>query len=255
MEGPLKPARPRRIVALLCRTSDRGPEGARGAAELAELLDARSIGSLSDPHDGAFREDLRDSHGCLLEAGGQIDDALDAGEVPVLLAGDCSIAISTLPVIARHRPDAHVLWIDAHGDFNTPATTSSDYLGGMSLAGACGLWNTGFEGAVDPARVVMHGVRDVQGGERVALDTRGVHVIGDARPLAGHAVFVHLDLDVLDPQVMPARFPAPGGLTPTALRRLLADVAGTCEIVGAEVTSHVPGHSEMAADVIAPLLA
>ena len=175
--------------------------------------------------------------------------------MPVLLAGDCSIAVSTLPVVARHRPDVHVLWVDAHGDFNTPDTTSSSYLGGMCLAGACGLWDTGFEGAFDPSQVVMHGVRDVEGGERVALDTKGVNVIQDARPLAGRAVFVHLDLDVLDPQVLPARFPAPGGLTPTALRRFLADVAGTCEVIGVEVTSHVPGHSEMAADAIAPLLA
>ena len=53
---------------------------------------------------------------------------------------DCSVCITTLP--ARRcaaRPDARVLWLDAHGDFNTPDTTPSGFLGGMCLAGACGL--------------------------------------------------------------------------------------------------------------------
>ncbi|MDQ3849885.1 MAG: arginase family protein [Actinomycetota bacterium] len=257
MDRALSPHAPRerRIVALLCRTSDRGSEGSEGARELAELLDARTIGTLAEPREGDFEEDLRDSRGCLLEAGGQVDDALDAGEVPILLAGDCSIAICTLPVLARHRPDARVLWLDAHGDFNTPDTTTSRYLGGMCLAGACGLWDTGFAGTVDPARVVMHGVRDLGGAERVALDRRGVNVVSDAGPLAGLPIFVHLDLDVLDPGVLPTRFPAPGGMFPEDLRRLLAAVGATCELVGAEVTSLVPGHGELAADLLAPLLA
>ena len=61
-----------------------------------------------------------------------MDDALAAGEVPVLLAPECSIALTTLPAVAGHRPDAKVLWLDAHGDFNTPQTTASGYLGGMA---------------------------------------------------------------------------------------------------------------------------
>ena len=51
--------------------------------------------------------------------------------------------MGTLPALARTRGDAKLLWLDAHGDFNTPETTGSGYLGGMCLAGACGLWDTG----------------------------------------------------------------------------------------------------------------
>lgn len=245
----------RQVVGLLCRTSDRGPDGARGTRELAELLDARMVGSPGEPRPAGWADDLRDSHGCLLEAGGQLDDAIDAGRVPILLAGECSIAISTLPVLVRRHPRARVLWLDAHADFHSPQTTRSGYLGGMCLAGACGLWDTGFGSGVDPPRVIMHGVRELEGAERVALDRGGVHRIDDAALLEGLEVFVHLDLDVLDPDVFPARLPVDGGLSPSELRAFLAETARICTIVGAEITSAAPGHGELVADAIAPLLA
>jgi arginase len=244
----------RQIVSLLCRTADRGPEAAQGTKELAELLDARIIGSPGEPRAWGWEEDLRASRGCLLEAGGQLDDAFDAGRVPIMLAGDCSICIATLPVLVRHRPRAHVLWIDAHGDFHTPDTTMTGYLGGMCLAGACGLWETGFGEGPEPARIVMHGVREIDGGERVNLDTSGVHRIDDPAPLAGLEVFVHVDLDVLDPDDLPAAFPVDDGLSPKLLREFLAEVTRSCTVLGAEITSAAPGYGEVAADAIAPLL-
>jgi len=245
----------RQITALLCRTSDRGPQAAAGTRELAELLDARIIGTPGEPQTLGWEEDLRVSRGCLLESGGQVCDALEAGRVPVLLAGECAVSVATLPVVVRARPDVRVLWLDAHGDFNTPATTASGYLGGMCLAGACGLWDTGFGAGLDPARVIMHGVRDLDGGERVALDRCGVYRAGDAAPLEGMELFVHVDLDVLDPDVFPASFPAPGGLSPVALRTFLTEVSRVATIVGAEITSAAPGFGEVAVDAIAPLLA
>ena len=88
----------------------------------------------------------------------------------------------------------------------------------MGLAGACGVWETGFDGpCLDPSRVVMCGVRDVDAGEQVLLETHGVSRIERpsrlADALAGREVFVHLDLDVLDPSVVDGfPFPVPGGL-------------------------------------------
>ncbi|MDX6720269.1 MAG: arginase [Solirubrobacteraceae bacterium] len=245
----------RHVVALLCRTSDRAPDGALGTRELAELLDARLVGSPGEARRSGWADDLRDSRGCLLEAGGQLDDAIGAGRVPILLAGECSIAISTLPVLVRRHPPARVLWIDAHADFHSPQTTRSGYLGGMCLAGACGLWDTGFGSGVDPPRVIMHGVRELEGAERVALDRGGVHRIDDPALLEGLEVFVHLDLDVLDPDVFPALLPVAGGLSPAELRAFLAEAAGACTIVGAEITSAAPDHGELVVDAIAPLLA
>jgi len=67
-------------------------------------------------------------------------------------------------------------------------------------------------------------------------------------------LFVHLDLDVLDPDVFPASFPAPGGLSPQALRDFLAQVGAVADVVGAEITAAAPGHAELVAGAITPLL-
>jgi arginase len=245
----------RQVVGLLCRTSDRAPDGAQGTLELAELLDARIVGAPGVPRTSDWADDLRDARGCLLEAGGQLDDAIEAGRVPILLAPECSIAVSTLPVLIRRHPQARVLWLDAHADFHTPQTTSSGYLAGMCLAGACGLWDTGFGAGIEPPRVIMHGVREVDGAERVALDRGGVHRVDFPELLEGLEVFVHLDLDVLDPEVFPARLPVDGGLSAGDLRAFLANLAAVCTIVGAEVTAAAPEHGEMVVDAITPLLA
>jgi arginase family enzyme len=249
VDGTLTPVRDVSVVALLCRTSDRVPHGAAGAEALAATLAGRAgaiprlIGSPGTPRATAWEDDLRDARGCLLEAGGQLDDALVEGRFPVLLASDCSICVATLPALARRLPAVRVLWLDAHADFNTPETTPSAFLGGMCLAGACGLWDTGFGGDLDPARVLMCGVREVDAGERPLLDTRGVGRV-DGRPstvaglLAGEQVFIHLDLDVLDPAELPGTaFPAGGGFGLDGLSALLAEVAASADVVGAEITS------------------
>jgi len=95
----------RQITALLCRTSDRGTGAATGTKELAGLVGARIIGSPGEPRSSCWEDDLRDSRGCLLEAGGQVDDTFVAGRAPILLAGECSVAVATLPVVVRHHPD------------------------------------------------------------------------------------------------------------------------------------------------------
>ncbi len=247
----------RHLVALLCRTSDRSPSGMAGAAALADLLDARTIGTVGEPKSSPYADDLADSRGCLLEAGGQLDDAFEAGKVPVLIAGACSISATTLPVLARHHPDALVLWLDAHADFNTPETSASQFLGGMCLSGACGLWDTGFGAGMDPAQVIMFGVRDVDGGEQVLLERNGVGTVDRPGLLAdlldSRKVFIHLDLDILDPEVLPADFPADGGLDFEQLRRLLDLVCGAANLVGIEVTGAHPDFARDIAEALAPV--
>jgi arginase family enzyme len=254
------------LVGMLCRTAERAPGAADGTRalvrELAEQHDvrARLIGSPSAVREASWQEDLRDSRGCLLEAGGQVDDALAGGAYPVLVGADCSISLTTLPAVVRHRPDATVLWLDAHGDFNTPDTSTSHYLGGMCLAGACGVWDPGLGlPRVDPAAVVMCGVRDIDGGELVLLETHGVvrmtrpGLLADA--LEGREVFIHLDLDVLDPSVLPAQFPASGGLSDGGLRTLLAEVAGACDLLGCEITGFAtPELAELVATIVDPIV-
>ena len=259
-----------------CRTSDRTSAAGEGAEALAAALEerlgiaGRRVGSPQAPRIGDWQEDLLDSRGCLLEAGGQVDDALAAGRFPILLAGDCSICTTTLPTVVRHHPEARVLWLDAHGDFNTPGSTPSGFLGGMCLAAACGRWDAALmdpaDPALDPSHVVLCGVRDLDPGERAALELAGVP--GVARPsevpdlLRGAEVYVHLDLDVLDPTVFPAQFPAPGGLSAAGLHSLIAEVARASTVVGLEVTAfHAPEDpaerrrlADLVADAAEPLL-
>ena len=240
------------LVLLSCRTSDRSPGGVLGAQTLAPLIgkrlgiEPRTIGSAAEPRETSYDEDLRESRGCLLEAGGQVDDALAGGRVPVIAAADCSISVTTLPAALRHRPDAKVLWLDAHGDYNTPDTTGSGYLGGMCLAGACGEWDAGLGDTIAPDQVVLAGVRDLDGGERELLERSSATVIGASvvetlvavkNALDGAPAFVHLDLDVLDPEEFPAAVPAPGGLSSDKLYDLMEAVAEDSELVGLEITA------------------
>ena len=247
---------------MLCRISERVPHATRALA-LALGDEPRFIGSEEEPRTAAWQDDLRDARGCLLEAGGQVDDALADGRFPLLVAGDCSIAMTTLPAVRRHRPDAHVLWLDAHGDFNTPETTTSGFLGGMALAGAVGEWDPGLAEPFPAGRVVMAGVRDLDPPEREALERSPATVVGAGldtlvavqNALDRAPVFVHLDVDVLEPEDMPAQFPVPGGLRPDKLYDLLEAVADECEVVGVEVTAFVDAdHAGAVASVVEPLL-
>jgi arginase len=250
------------VVALRCRTSDRTPAAGRGVDELAPLVgehlgvQPRVIGEPGEPREDTYDEVLRDGRGCLLEAGGQVEDALGGGNLPVLLAAECSIALTTLPAVLAARPEARVLWLDAHADFNTPESTPSGYLGGMGLAGACGRWDPGLgRDPIPQERVVLAGVRDLDMLEREALEGGPVTVIGASpvetlvavkNALDGAPVYVHLDLDVIDPESFPAQFPAPGGLAPDKLYDVLEAVVAESELVGMEVTAFEAPEDEVA---------
>ena len=129
-----------------------------------------------------------------------------------------------------------MLWIDAHGDLNTPETTPSGNVHGMPLAAALGRAGPAFESeswtlpAVEAERVSVIGARDLDDGERELirevglavhtmseLDRRGIEaVVGEALERAAGAAFVHvsLDMDALDPDVAPGvGTPVRGGLT------------------------------------------
>ncbi len=240
-----------RVITLVCRTSDRVLDGIRGSVTLAPMfaehlgIESDTIGSAAPAKVAPWSEDLDEARGCLLEAGGQVEEALNAGLAPVLLHAECSVALTTLPAIARIRPDARILWLDAHVDYNSPDTTESQYLAGMALSGACGEWDAELDtGFVDPARVVIAGARDIEGGERELVEGSGVTLIEgraalDELPaaLGDDPVFVHLDLDVLEEGELPVKFPTKGGLEIAELRQLLMAVASNREVIGFEVAN------------------
>ena len=189
--------RPLRITCLRARTSDRTDGAGAGAQALAERLGGRVLGVPSPGRPRDWSEDLPEAMPVLELAAAELSAALDQGELPLLTASDCSICIATLPTVARRVPGVRFLWIDAHGDFNTPETTPSGFLGGMCLAAACGRWDAGWPDTIDPASVSFLGVRDLDPEERVEVERAG---IGEGMPDHG-PVYVHLDVDGLDPSV------------------------------------------------------
>jgi arginase len=162
-------------------------------------------------------------------------DSVEAHEQVIFLGGDHSISIGTVAGITRNEP-VGLLWIDAHGDFNTPETSPSGNIHGMSVAALLGqgparLVNIGHSGPkLQPEQVVMIGVRDLDGDERSHLRKSGIRVftireideLGMAtvcklaldRLQAFKHLHVSLDLDGLDPEVAPGvGTPVPGGLS------------------------------------------
>jgi arginase family enzyme len=225
--------RPLRVTCLRGRTSDRTDGAGAGAEALARALGGRVLGEAEPGAPRDWSEDLPAARPVLEAAAAEVSVALDQGELPLLTASDCTICIATLPTVARRVPGLRVLWFDAHGDFNTPESTPSGFLGGMCLAAACGCWDAGWPGTIDPAAVSFLGVRDLDPGERVEVEHAGV---GTGVPAEG-PVFVHLDVDVLDPSVLAAQFPVPGGLQAAEVRGVLERLRDEGRLVGLEVTA------------------
>jgi arginase len=165
----------------------------------------------------------------------EVELVREEGLLPLVLGGDHSIAIGTLSGLAADGQGG-VLWLDAHGDLNTPETTPSGNVHGMPLAAALGLCGAAFarDGlrlpAVDPKRVAIVGVRSLDPGEKALvrdlgiavytisdLDRRGVEpVIEEALARVSGGAFVHVsvDLDVVDPEFAPGvGDPVLGGLS------------------------------------------
>ncbi|MBM2845103.1 MAG: Arginase family protein [Bacteroidetes bacterium] len=159
---------------------------------------------------------------------------------PLVLGGDHSIAVGTISGIAayckRKRKKLGVLWVDAHGDINTPSTSPSGNIHGMPLAAVLGLGPRdlahlgGRQRKVDPANVALVGIRSLDDGEKRHLKQTGVHVftMPDIDRQGIHRVmkkalsrvtdgtdYVHvsLDLDAVDPTIAPGvGTPVKGGL-------------------------------------------
>lgn len=167
--------------------------------------------------------------------------SLAAGHLPAFVGGDHSLSMGTISGVARHCATTgkplFVLWVDAHGDFNTPATSETGNIHGMPLALLCGEPDFGpdyegeWRGLVDPRNVTIFGARSIDRPERQLLERRGVDVVDMRRidemgvvalmrdvlarveAVGGH-LHVSLDVDVIDPSIAPgAGTPVAGGLT------------------------------------------
>jgi arginase len=179
-----------------------------------------------------------------------------AGRFPLVLSGNCNSVIGTLAGLAPAR--RAIFWFDAHGDLHTPESTASGFLDGTGLAAALGLgWHAlvtsvpGFQ-PVAPELTWLLGARDLDPAETALLAKLPVTLVPVDRmahlpeilasaPLDDALGYIHLDLDVLDPQVGQANsLPVPGGLTVEQLNAAIVAIRARTPLGAAALASYAP---------------
>jgi arginase len=187
------------------------------------------------------------------ELAGVVQDVIGQGGFPLVLGGDHSIAMGTIAGVARARGGAPgVIWVDAHGDINTPLTSHTGNVHGMPVHFALQ------EHAVDPQRMVFIGLRDVDEGEKKVIRELGVkafpmadvdrlgmsRVIDEALAIVAegeNSVHISFDMDGVDPQEAPGvGTPVPGGITYREAHLLMEAVAESGTLGSLEITETNP---------------
>jgi arginase len=203
-----------------------------------------------------------------------VANAIEEGDRPLVLGGDHSIAIGSVGGASKDQ-NIGLLWLDAHGDFNTPTTSPSGNVHGMPIAAMLGrgeFADTSWANAdIDEENIAMVGLRDIDDDERVAIrdsdmttftmsdiDRRGlVPVVEDANAAARDGVdvlHVSLDMDVLDPNEAPGvGTPVRGGATyreAHAAMELIADTDAVRSMEVVEVNPILDSHNRTAELVV-----
>ena len=247
-------------IALVEVPYDLGAEG-HGAARAAQGLARASAESLGiSVTRVARRTRFRDTGSASLavnrELGEAVRSALAAQLVPVVVAGSCDASLGV--VGAFEHDSCGIVWFDGHGDFNTPETTVTGFFGGMPLAvltGHCfsNLWSQiGDSRPVADDATLLVGAMDLDPLEQRFLEHTDVSVCGcsDGRPLPAFdamlrslepkvsRVYLHFDLDVLDPSVAPGlELPVAGGLSMEGALEAIRAVARRFTIQAATIAT------------------
>jgi arginase family enzyme len=230
------------------RCGDHNDLAMPGALALGTMLAERTglpptiIGTPAPALSTGWQQELDAAYPALRAMSEHFHAMLENRARPLTALTRCAVSLATLPAVARHRPDACVVWFDAHADLNTPSTTSSGYLGGMALSGPAGLWDSGLGAGLPLSRIILVGQRDLDPAEQELIDSGRVTMIppgptlaADLRSaLAGGPAYVHLDCDVLEPGIVPTDYRCDNGLSLDDLRHACAVIAEH-ELVGIEI--------------------
>jgi arginase family enzyme len=189
-----------------------------------------------------------------------VGGAIQAGSFPLVIGSSCEISQGILG--GFDHPNCGVVWLDAHGDFNTPETTISGFFPGMALSVVAGdcyqtRWaQIGDNTPVPAEKVLLLGVRDLDPLEATRLERLPVRMIGwrEGEPqgdveaaldaLAGQTreVYLHIDYDALDPAAAPDSivFPALGGMSLDSMAGVIRGVASRFRVRAAGLTAFNP---------------
>jgi len=264
------------LVTIPYRYDERGEGLGAGpdallTAGLAEQLRAAGI-SLAGPHEAHLNPALREEGRTALNIGRLGADtarliaaARRNGDGALVLAGDDTAAIgvvSGLEQAAAAGTAVGVVWVDAHGDFNTPETSFSGILAGMPvaiLAGLAGpLWRNaaGLATPVATENIILAGVRELDEKEEELIRSTNVQVVPATELCDGSTfaqaidrlarrcplLYLHVDLDVLDPRFVPsASTPSANGVSIEELVAAMASVLQTGTVAAVTISSLNPG--------------
>ena len=255
------------LIVTQGRVGDRDAMTAVGTARTARALEERfglqgsRVGKPAAPARDHWKHSLVEADATLRSLQARVSAALSAGRCPVIVSSTCGASLASLPEFARRHPEATLCWIDAHGDFNTPDTTETGYIGGMVLSAACGLWNSGHGCGLNPEKVVLIGARDIDLAELTLLEQAGVRTIApaDVTPervadVVGRGpVWIHIDWDVLEPGAVPADYSVRGGLSPERLGAVLS-VLSRHSVVGLELAEYTPAPSDVGQEALSTII-
>ncbi len=188
----------------------------------------------------------------------------------ITIGGDCGVSLAAIGhANARANGGLAVVWLDAHPDLNSPATSPSGSFTGMVLRALTG---DGVEGLVpqhpvDPARVILAGAREFDPGEHDfvrehAVAQLGVDALADPQTLVAAIeatgaswVYLHIDVDVLDPaEIRGVGSPVPFGLTAGQLSALIRAVRERFDLAGATIAEFAPASPDDALDDLPTIL-
>ena len=176
----------------------------------------------------------------------------------LLIGGDCGVEVGPVNYFhQKHQDDFLALWIDAHGDLNTPESSPSQHFHGMPLRHLLGEGDSEIlklcDEPLDPSQVILAGCRDLDPEEARYIARHHIPVYGCSKmfgpegllkALKKHParnIYIHIDLDVLDPVEFPYVIcPTPDGLASDVLKLLLGQVADMKNIVGLSLLEFVP---------------
>jgi arginase len=266
-------AKPLPLLLFAGRAGDRNARAIPGAAMLADALAKASqrlverIGTPAEPLGVRYDVELQAALADLRLLHEATAKALATAPLLACLPR-CAAALATLPAVAQARPDACVVWFDAHADSNVPEHSTSGYLGGLVLTGATGLWHTGLGSGLSLSQVVLVGSRDLDPFERALVDNGALALVTPGLGLASRLraairsrpCYVHVDCDVLDVGLVPTEYQVPGGLTFNDLHDACT-VVSEQEVVGVEVAEFEatwpdgsPGDCADVVEALSPLL-
>jgi arginase len=181
----------------------------------------------------------------------QVDDVLEQGDIPVSISGDCCTSMAVLAALQQYGHAPVLLWMDAHGDFNTEEITISGFLGGMPLAMISGRGNQQFVNSVgleplgDEDIVLVDG-RDLDPAEKQLIESSGITWLKDIEAIEkynfqGRPVYIHFDVDIIDSSDAPAvLYPVPGGPSKDKLASIFKYLRRTQNICAVSVTPWEP---------------